>query len=340
MKSLLKHPLDSLGKGVLVSILGWAVMLGLGVLGLVSQDTALANRSEIMGVHILTTYELKEARELLATDQDEWHFVTIPYTLSDIEDTKRWQEFFDEAKKLRLIPLVRLTTKFENGAWQPPTRKDIVTAISTLARLNWPTDQKHIIIYNEVNHAPEWGGKIDPADYAAKLRFAGDWARAENANFVVLPAAMDLAAPNGPRTMEAFTYLRAMLAADPTVFEVIDIWNSHSYPNPAFSAPANRRGQNSLRGFEYELEFIARETGRELSVMITETGWEENGRTRGRLENYYQYAYREIWSDERILAVTPFLLRGAPGPFAGFSLLSDAGEPTEQYRALRRVMER
>ncbi len=297
--------------------------------------------TSVIGVHILNTGELGEAKELITVDHaDTWQYVTIPFTLADIEKKDEWQTFFDSAKVHKIIPLVRLATRFDDGSWSVPTRKDLVHLITALNTLSWPTDAHHIIIFNEVNHAKEWGGRIDPAQYADTLRFSIDWAKSENSNFVVLPAALDLAAPNGTQTREAFTYLEQLHAADPDVLGRIDGWNSHSYPNPGFSASPLKTGKNSLRGYQYELAFLEKHGYPVKPVYITETGWEESRYTRQALVAYYEYALKYIWSDPRIKAVTPFVLRGAPGPFAGFSFVDQSGAPTRQYQALRTALSR
>lgn len=311
---------------------------------LLKNSTGIAHASEptsVIGVHILSTGELGEAKELIAVDhEDTWQYVTIPFTLADVEKKDEWQTFFDSAKQHKVIPLVRLATRFENGAWAIPTRKDIVQLITTLNNLTWPTDAQHIIIFNEVNHAKEWGGRIDPEQYATSLRFSIDWAKSENTRFVVLPAALDLAAPSGTQTREAFAYLEHMRQADPEVLGLIDGWNSHSYPNPGFSASPLKTGKNSLRGYQYELAFLEKHGYPLKPVYITETGWEESRYTRQALVAYYDYALKYIWSDPRIKAVTPFVFRGAPGPFAGFSFVDQSGAPTRQYQALRTALSR
>lgn len=300
-------------------------------------NTVYAQEAELLGVHILTTHDREDALKLLKTEKnkDKWHYITIPLPLSDLDKAEKWQQFFKDCKKDKLIPIVRLTTRFENGSWTRPSRKEIVSSFEFMNQLSWPTDKRYIIVYNEVNHAKEWGGWIDPVSYTQILEFVVNWAHTENANYQVLPAAMDLAAPNSAGTMEAFTYLSAMMAANPWIFDHIDYWNSHSYPNPAFSARPTTNGQNSLRGFEYELNFIKNKTGRELKVFITETGWVENRYTSSWLGNYYLYALQHIWSDSRVVSVTPFLLRGAPGPFASFSFFDEGGNPTKMFEAFQ-----
>ena len=306
-----------------------------------SSGSARAREAEVLGIHIMNVNELEDAHGMFQTANPErWHYVTVPFVLADLDKQSEWQNFFATARQKKIIPIVRLATEVENDAWKVPTRKDIVDQLTFLSQLEWPTDQKYIIVFNEVNHAKEWGGKINPEEYTDTLKFASNWARAEGVNFKILPAAMDLAAPNGTQTREAFTYLNQMTAYDPSVFEYIDIWNSHSYPNPGFSSSPFRTGQNSLRGFQHELAFLKEKTGKDYQVMITETGWVENRLTLPRLNFYYEYALLNIWSDDRVLAVTPFVLRGDPGPFQGFTFLDREGRPTVQYNAMLRAKDK
>jgi hypothetical protein len=314
-----------------------AFFLAMGVL--LSPAQAMA-KGEVLGIHILNPSELNDAEELLksTTEQEEWHYLTVPLSLEDTKNVEQWQGFFKAAKEKKLIPIVRLVTKFENGAWTVPSKREVVQMVSFLNQLEWPTEEKWVIVFNEPNHAKEWGGQVNPEEYAQVLRFTADWLHTEQKGYRVLPAGLDLAAPNGRVTMEAFTYLERMLAVDPEIFTTVDAWNSHSYPNPGFSSSPQRVGQNSLRGFQYELAYLKEKTGREYQVFITETGWEENAATSRWLPSYYQYAYQHIWSDSRVIAVTPFILRGAPGPFARFSFLDSHGRPTRQYTAYQNIL--
>jgi hypothetical protein len=323
------------------------VLLILISLLLLSTTPVQAVEGEILGIHILSPHEANQAKQLVEFPQEEsqpdqeqdWHYVTIPFSLDDLNRKDEWQTFFNQAHQLKLIPIVRLTTKFEDKSWKIPNRKEITDQISFLNDLNWPTNQKHIIIYNEVNHAAEWSGELDPASYAEVLKFSYQWAKSEDQNFVVLPAALDLAAANTAITQESFYYLRQLTIYEPEIFEYIDAWNSHSYPNPGFSSSPYRTGKNSLRGFEHELAYIDQYTKQKLDVYITETGWKQGIYTTPYLERYYQYAVEKIWKqNDRIIAVTPFLLNGSPGPFADFSFLDETGQPTSQYLAFKKAL--
>jgi len=320
------------------AIILW-LCLGFFITGQLSLVSA---RSVKLGIHLMKVEELslvkpllKEPRGHSAIFKQDWHYVTVPFTLSDLGQSDRWQKFFNQAKKQRIIPILRLTTRFKQGHWQVPSRKNIVDQINFLSHLNWPTTEKYIIAYNEPNHAAEWGGKVDPQAYAITLAFVADWAHTENNGFVVLPAGLDQAAPNGKKTMEAFNFLNRMWTSDAEVFQKIDVWNAHAYPNPGFIASPYSTSKMSLRSFIYELNWLKQKTGRDFQVAITETGWRDTPLTHWKLTAYYSYALKNIWSDPRVIAVTPFTLKGSPGPFSQFSFLNASGKPTGQYHALQ-----
>ena len=319
--------------------LAWFVaLLGLAVLW---PKTTQAIDIEKIGIHVLSPAEFGPAKTMLSVQQsnDRYQYVTLPVSISAPLDCSSIQQTLTLAQDNKLVPLVRLTTKFEDGAWQIPTKRELVEAIDCLARVQWPTDQRHLIIFNEVNHAPEWGGRLGPASYAQILQFASAWAHTSSSEFVVMPAAMDLAAPDGATTQDAFRYLTAMHQAEPELFDQIDAWNSHSYPNPGFVGSPQDTGRTSLRGYQHELAFLSQklDVSKDLPVYITETGWRATRFNSDKLASYYQYASHYIWSDPRVVAVTPFVLQGAPGPFAEFSFLNE-GQPTDQYRALQKMI--
>ncbi len=315
-----------------------SIILALTVVlsGLVTAPVS-ASSTALLGIHILAPHDLDHALKLLKTEEtkDQWHYVTVPFVYGDLEKLEHWQQFFNDCKEHKIIPIVRLATEVEDGAWKIPTRIKIVEAFNFFNQLPWPREERLVIVYNEVNHAKEWGNTIDPIGYTQILEFTANWAHTEQADYKVLPAAMDLAAPNSAFTLEAFNYLSQMHAANPWIFSHLDYWNSHSYPNPAFSSSPTKTGQNSLRGFEYELKYLKDKTGRDYQVYITETGWVDNRYTRPWLVNYYSYAIQHIWSHPQVRGVTPFLLRGSPGIFAPFSFFDESNEPTGMFEAFQ-----
>ncbi|MEK7458100.1 MAG: hypothetical protein AAB612_01270 [Patescibacteria group bacterium] len=296
---------------------------------------------DVQGVHILNTGELDAASALLKNvkTKDQWDYVTIPFTLDDTHRLSDWQRFFSQARELKFQPIIRLATRFNNGSWVVPTKKDVVDLTAALSSLEWPVpNERIVVVFNEPNHANEWGGVLDPEGYAGILEFTGYWLHAENVGYVVLPAGLDLSAPNGKITMEEFTYLERMFRSHPDVLEIMDGWTSHSYPNPGFTASPTAQGKNSLRGFEFELAFLKKYSQKKFPIYITETGWIETKQTAKWLSWYYEYAVTNIWSDPRIRAVTPFVLKGAPGSFAQFSFYDSQGKPTLHFDAYKKAL--
>ena len=306
---------------------------------LTKADIVRADQQKL-GIHLLHPQEINQVRDIF-TD-DAWRYVTIPLTLTDIKTGwSTWQQFFDQAAELHLIPIVRLTTSYdaESDSWRVPNRRQITDLVAFLSSLNWHQDEKLVIVFNEVNRAQEWGGRVDPLTYTRVLQFTSHWLHSEGLNYKVLPAALDLAAPNAADSMEAFAYLNRMYQIDPEVFDQLDYWNSHSYPNPGFASSPENFGQNSLRGFIYELNWLKNKTGRDLQVVISETGWSSSYLTNYYLDDYYLYALQHIWSNDQVKAVTPFVIKGSPGPFASFSFFDAGDQPTVQLFALKKALQ-
>ncbi|PWU22406.1 hypothetical protein C5B42_06140 [Candidatus Cerribacteria bacterium 'Amazon FNV 2010 28 9'] len=297
-------------------------------------------QGQILGIHVLSPNDLPAAGDLLSTQDNANHFVTIPFTLDDIGRKDEWQSFFDQAAARHLTPILRLATRFDGKNWVVPNRSDVMNMASFLTSLDWHEDSLIVILFNEPNHAPEWGGSVDPVSYANMLDFSVQWFKTEPKHYTVLPAALDLAATTGGSTVEAFTFLRQVLAYDKEWLDQIDGWSSHSYPNPGFSASPYKDDKESLRGYTYELSFLSGYTTRQLHVYITETGWNQNTLSNWQIRAYYAQAYQTIWSkDPRIVAVTPFLLQGAPGTFAPFSFLDARGNPTIAYEIYKSLLD-
>lgn len=291
------------------------------------------------GAHVLHPEELQNVADETSESRGNKEtplYVTLPFSLKDTQELDRWKSGFAVAKKENIIPLIRLVTRFdtESNAWEVPTQYEIVQFARALNQLPWPQSERYIILFNEPNHAAEWGGQVNPEEYAQITSFSAQWFNTESGNYVVLPAAADLAAPNGSETMEAFTFWRRVLESEPDLLNHLDAWNSHSYPNPGFVASPQRTGKNSLRGFEHELEFLTAYSDREWPVYITETGWKQTTTNVRYMASYYSYAAKNIWSNEQVKAVTPFLWQGSPGPFSAFSLQNENKTFTYQGEAL------
>ncbi len=296
-------------------------------------ENPFASFNNKFGIHILFPDELPAAADLGNSSGGDWGYVTIPIQAYD-RDIIKWQQFMDNAKKLHIIPIIRLATEgdyFNTIVWRKPNETDIIDFANFLNSLDWPVKNRYIIIFNEVNRADEWGGSVNPAQYAKLLGFAINIFKSKNQDFFIISAGLDNAAPNSPPNFEnEYDYLREMNKAVPGIFNQIDGLSSHSYPNPGFSRPPTDSSRMGINSFNYERNLISSMNGRKLPVFITETGWSSEALSDLVRADYYQKAFNSVWSDNGVAAVTPFLLR-ANGSFKEFSFFTEDGSPTLQY---------
>lgn len=268
-----------------------------------------------VGIHIFSEKDLEDAGKLVNSSGGDWGYVTFVITEAE-RDHDRWQKVFDEMRRKHLIPIVRLATKAEGATWGIPKEEEINNWTGFLNSLNWVVQNRYVIIGNEPNHASEWGGKVDPAAYAGYLKEFSGKLKAASQDFFVLPAALDASAKNQKDTMEESKYLKMMVTASPNVFNSIDGWNSHSYPNPDFSGAETDTGKGSIKTYDWELSYLrSLGTEKNLPVFITETGWSNKNLSEDEIAQKLTYAFQNVWDDVRIIAVTPFILDYPQAPF-------------------------
>jgi hypothetical protein len=276
-----------------------------------------------IGIHILNEADIEEAANLVNSSGGDWGYVTLVIR-DDERDINRWNNFFQQLKNNHLIPIVRIATHAESGAWVRPQKEEAHKWSAFLNNLNWPTENRYVIIFNEPNHAKEWGGGVDPENYAKTLNNYIKVLNLTNPDFFILPAGLDLAAPTGKNAINAYTFMQLMNKAVPGIFSKLDGWTSHSYPNPGFSGSPYDNGKMSVRGFEWELKVLSGEFGVEkrLPVFITETGWAKSSKLSSSLvAKYYSIALSQAWTNSQIVAITPFLLRYDDPPFSPFAFI-------------------
>jgi len=297
----------------------------------------LSKPNNIFGVHILFPSEISEARNLINSKNGDWGYVTIPIQSKD-RDLEKWQKFMDDAKKLHIIPIIRIATKndyFNSSVWEKPTYEEVLDFANFLNSLNWPTQNRYVVAFNEVNRADEWGGNVSPSEYAVILDYAVDTFKAKSPDFFIISAGLDNAAPNqSPNYMDQYSFMRLMNQSVPGIFKKLDGIASHAYPNPGFSQPPQVVSTKSIHSFIFEANLVQNLAERTLPIFITETGWSQEEISEEKIADYYKKAFESVWSNGRVIAVTPFILRGHPGPFSKFSLLSENGEKNLKYKTL------
>jgi len=296
----------------------------------------LSKPNNKIGIHILFPSELSKARDLVNSSGGQWGYVTIPIQAGD-KDIKKWQNFMDEAKNLKLIPIIRLATEgdyFQKESWRKPKDEDIIDFANFLDSLSWPVKNRYIIAFNEVNRSDEWEGEANPEEYAHILSFTSDTFKSKNSDYFIISSGMDNASITRNGTYSQYDFFRLMDITVPGVFGKIDGISSHSYPNPAFSQPPEVVNKMSISSFVFEKELIDSMANKDLPVFITETGWDQKEVTEKVTATYFKTAFDNAWSNEKIVAITPFLLSAGPGPFEKFTLLKTDGSKNEVFKSI------
>ncbi len=297
--------------------------------------TAVPNNK--FGIHINNENELKDASLLVNSTEGDWGYVTFVITEAE-RNHDRWQQIFDQMRRLHLIPIVRIATKVDGDNWQIPNDAEINNWIAFLNSLNWVIQNRYVIIGNEPNHSKEWGGKIDPASYATYLAEFAERLHQASGDFFVLPAGLDASAKNTKNTMDEVLFIDRMMNSEPNLFDHLDGWTSHSYPNPDFSGEVTDIGRGSVNTFSWELNYL-RSLGiyKDLPIFIAETGWSNEKIDPEKISGMYDYAFKNIWNDKRVVAVTPFILNYPNPPFSEFSWKKSDGSPYPYYEEYKKI---
>lgn len=285
----------------------------------------LSQENNKVGIGLLSPdSEIEEAAEMV-NGNGQWGWVILVIKKSE-RDVDRWQKVFHKMSEKKLIPIVRIATEFDTrGYWQKPTEEDANSWADFLSKLYWPVSNKYVQVYNEVNHANEWGGIVDPASYAIELDKFISSIKSKDQNFFILNSPLDLAVGTSGQSLDAQAFYDQMEKAVPGIFTKIDGWASHSYPNPDFSASPYKTGRLSIKGYEWEMEKVSKYLkGKNLPIFITETGWKRatpynSGLDEDSIKEYYKVAFEKIWNDSRIAAITPFIFNFTTPPFSVFS---------------------
>ena len=287
-----------------------------------------------VGVHILDVNELPKAAELVNNSNREWGYVTIPIQKYD-RDLVKWQIFMDKAKELKIQPILRLATYAQGENWVKPDIFDPLDWANFLSSLQWPTSNKYVIIYNEVNDPHEWGGLVNPREYADQFLWTREALKSYDSNFLVLNAGLNPTAPQQGRYWDEYVFLNNMEKYQPGILDKFDIFASHSYPANYNGSPA-ASGRNSIRNFENELTFLQNNYGLYgKKIMITETGWKIGNLSADTVAKYYGESFANAWNKEYIIAITPFLLNAGAGEFMAFSLTDKNGEPRPAFLTIQ-----
>src|SRR3989344_8129708 len=229
------------------------------------------------GIHLATPDDgdLDRAEELVNSSGGRWGYVTLVIQEND-RDLNKWQGVFDKLREQRMIPIIRIATKPDGSNWRRPDKSDAQSWVDFLNKLNWVVQNRYVIIFNEPNHATEWGGKVDGHDYAEVANEFARKLKATDKDYFVMLAGMDASAPSQmPNYEDEAAFLSVVIEKIGTreFNSLFDGLASHSYPNPGFVGSPYVQGRGTIRGYEWELSLLNSIGVKELPVFITETGW-------------------------------------------------------------------
>jgi len=318
------------------------------VLVVISPVLAVPNNK--FGIHITFGNDLDLAAWLVNSNGGDWGYVTVVIPENQ-KDQTAWQDFFDRCREKHLIPIVRLATHLEGSIWAKPSLDSLPSWTDFLDSLNWPVKDRWIVVFNEPNHAKEWGGQVNPGEYAQVLNQAINVFKLKNPDFLLVNAGLDQAAPDSSETMDELDFLKKMNAVVPGIFSRLDGWASHAYPNHGFIGRPWETGRATIKGYEWELGILENHFGvsQDLPVLITETGWPVKNQKpkiknqkfydEERVAEYTKQAFENIWlKDKKVMAVTPFLLHYLGEPFENFSWLDENNQPLLQYEKVKGLL--
>lgn len=287
------------------------VLLVTCYLFLVTQKcSALQN---IFGLHLTQPQDIYKAKDIINSSGGDWGWVTLVIRLDQL-DPNTWNDFFNNCRKYHLIPIIRLATISENGSWKRPVLSDIDNLANFLNTLNWPTTQRHIVLFNEINHGQEWGGEVELKNFADISIYSYQKFKSLNTNFTIISSPLDLAAPQSPPNFySASNVYHNIYLYRPEYFDNIDALGSHSY---------------NIHDYIWDLDYLKKlGVKKDYPIYITETGWQHregesknnNFYTASTTANLMVNALKEWGKDPRVVAVTPFIYNYPHTPFDHFS---------------------
>ncbi len=279
------------------------------------------------GIHIVDVNDISDAASLVNSSGGDWGYVTVVIQ-EDNRDFDKWQGVFNQMRRLHLIPIVRLATHVVGTSWVIPSKESADDWARFLNSLNWPTENRYVVLFNEPNHANEWGGTLNPEGFADTVKLFTDALHKTSEDFFVMPGALDVSAASDGQAEDAVSYWKAMVAHTKDVFSDIDGWSTHSYPNPGFSGSPYATGRGTLYSYLWEKSVLkSLDVTKNLPVFITETGWIHRSGvsdnpsllSADQVGEDLKIAAQTAWQDPSIVAVTPFVLNYQGYPFDHFS---------------------
>lgn len=280
------------------------------------------------------------AQNLVNSKEGDWGYVLIPYNVKD-NDKSKWERVFGQLNNKHLIPVIQLWD-IDVDKYKEQTRD----AAEFLNQFVWPIRYRYISAYNEMNDSKFWYGYVDPGEYATILDYTIDTFKKENPDYQIMNGALNITAADNNESMDAYQYMYKMNEEIPDIFNKLDAWASHPYPQPNFAGNPYAYGRWSIRAYENELDYL-KTLGleKELPVFITETGWahaegEQYNASYLPVETtaeFFKLAYEEVWlKDDRVRAVMPFTIK-YEAPHDHFSWVNNDNVPYKHYDVVKSI---
>jgi hypothetical protein len=297
----------------------------------------LSTANNKFGIHVTAEEDFDRAVELVNSTGGDWGYVTLVIR-EDERNIKRWQKAFDQLRRLHLIPIVRLATVQKDNGWERFGDQQIDNWIYFLNSLNWIVKNRYIIIGNEPNNPEEWSGEVNPIQYSNVVCDFSKGLKQASSDFYILPAGLDASAPDKNGFADEATFLDKIIKDNSGYFDCLDGWTSHSYPNPNFSGSEKDRDKGSIQTYKWELDYLKKMgITKTLPVFITETGWSMENLSEEEISQKFDYAYKNVWNDNRIVTITPFLLNYQQSPFAKFSWIDKNNNPYVFFETVKNI---
>ncbi|MDP4011682.1 MAG: hypothetical protein Q8P72_05670 [Candidatus Roizmanbacteria bacterium] len=283
------------------------------------------------GIHLAQPQDedIDRAAELVNSTGGEWGYITLVIQEDD-KSLDKWQSIFDKLRERSLVPIIRLATSPEGENWKRPDVEDVDEWVDFLNSLHWVVKKRYIILFNEPNHATEWGGEVDSKSFAQVNEVFARKLKEANGDYFIMMGGMDASSPQSkPIHMDEGTFVREVVSeiGVEDFNELFDGLSSHSYPNPNFAGRPSSSGRGTVKTYEWELSLLSSLGIKALPVFITETGWNGDVLSRTQIAENFRYAFQNIWiPDDRVIAVTPFVLNYQGEPFLKFSWVKEGNE--------------
>jgi len=290
--------------------------------------------------------QITEIANLINSNGGDWGYVLYPLWINNLEE-KEWETFFNLAKENHLIPIIQLHPYQYD---QDYLFSQLAKTASFLNSFSWPSSCWIVTVFNETNAKDFWGENIDPEGYARVLAKAMEIFKEENENFFILNSGFNSSSRSGPRYLDEEEYLIRMDEAVPGIFEKLDGWASHPYPQPEFSGdfhnpPSWYETRDQISAYKWEMDLLKNYFGVEnLPVFLTETGWahKEGEQPKWQYKSaaitaqYFDDVFQNVWlPDKRVVAIIPFIFNHAS--FSNFNWMTIEGYCYPQCDVVKKI---